>query len=39
MEKHMADEDPLVCGGKATFCAFMYLLTGMHLANMIVEFH
>lgn len=35
----MADEDPLVCGGKAAFCAFMYLLTGMHLAHMVMEFH
>lgn len=39
MEKHMADENPLVCGGEATFCAFVDLLTGMHLANVIVEFH
>lgn len=39
MEKHVADEDPLVRGGKAALGALVYLLAGVHLADVVVELH
>lgn len=39
VEQHVADEDPLVRSGEIAFSAFVYLLTGMHLAYVVLEFY
>lgn len=39
VEQHVADEDPLVRCGKVALGALVDLLTGVHLAHVVVEFH